>query len=285
MAVIIGKVSIPKSAYSMYDIAKYEKIRHEALQSMMKDTFDMLMELSPVKSAYGIVKYFNAVGRYDALVNRFSSDWRLQPFCKGIKLTFEEAFRNDKLKKCSFITFYVDKKDYELWKTKGIKYTEAPDAEVPTVKQAATIEKVYAVLPSTDMVQHFKDTVTKLGYTFPEAVSMALDYFMQKHIDIFGSNYKEPVKESHLSDNNTALITAYISPELKNKVWKMLQRYNSVNFPGIKLSDFVENAIAEKLAKVPVQYTNPQLFSEYQESIKKNEALEREYHETEVKRE
>ena len=281
MATLIGNISVPKNAYSIFDIAKFEKIRPEQLKQMMEMTLNNIQRLSPVKTPTGLIRYFNCIGRYDTVTNQFFTHRALIPIAKGIKITIEQSFRNDKLKKCYFVSFFIAKNDYELWKKQGIPYTEKPTAEVKENIGIAAVQRVTACLPANDTVLHFKQTITDLGYELPEAICLALDYFMKNHTDNFGTGYKKPVSEDMIPENKTALIQVYINPELKNKVWKMIHRYNAVNFPAIKFADFVESALAEKLAKTPVQYTNPQLFEEYQKSLAENRQLEQEYTETE----
>lgn len=281
MATLIGNISVPKNAYSIFDIAKFEKIRPEQLKQMMETTLNNIQRLSPVKTPTGLIRYFNCIGRYDAVTNQFFTHRALIPIAKGIKITIEQSFRNEKLKKCYFVSFFIAKSDYELWKKQGIAYTEKPTAEVKENIGVAAVQRVTACLPANDTVLHFKQTIMSLGYEFPEAVCLALDYFMKNHTDNFGTDFKKPVSEDMIPENKTALIQVYINPELKNKIWKMIHRYNAVNFPAIKLADFVESALAEKLAKTPVQYTNPQLFEEYQKSLAENRQLEQEYMETE----
>ena len=281
MATLIGNISVPKNAYSIFDIAKFEKIRPEQLKQMMEMTLNNIQRLSPVKTPTGLIRYFNCIGRYDTVTNQFFTHRALIPIAKGIKITIEQSFRNDKLKKCYFVSFFIAKNDYELWKKQGIPYTEKPTAEVKENIGIAAVQRVTACLPANDTVLHFKQTITDLGYELPEAICLALDYFMKNHTDNFGTGYKKPVSEDMIPENKTALIQVYINPELKNKVWKMIHRYNAVNFPAIKFADFVESALAEKLAKTPVQYPNPQLFEEYQKSLAENRQLEQEYTETE----
>jgi len=281
MATLIGNISVPKNAYSIFDIAKFEKIRPEQLKQMMEMTLNNIQSLSPVKTPTGLIRYFNCIGRYDTVTNQFFMHRALIPIAKGIKITIEQSFRNDKLKKCYFVSFFIAKNDYELWKKQGIPYTEKPTAEVKENIGIAAVQRVTACLPANDTVLHFKQTITDLGYELPEAICLALDYFMKNHTDNFGTGYKKPVSEDMIPENKTALIQVYINPELKNKIWKMIHRYNAVNFPAIKFADFVESALAEKLAKTPVQYTNPQLFEEYQKSLAENRQLEQEYMETE----
>jgi hypothetical protein len=281
MATLIGNISVPKNAYSIFDIAKFEKIRPEQLKQMMEMTLNNIQNLSPVKTPTGLIRYFNCIGRYDNVTNQFFTHRALIPIAKGIKITIEQSFRNDKLKKCFYVSFFIPKSDYELWKKQGIPYTEKPLAEVKENIGIAAVKRVGAFLPGNDTVNHFKQTVIALGYEFPEAICLAIDYFMKNNKDIFGTDYKKPVPESMIPENKTALVQVYINPELKNKIWKMIHRYNAVNFPAIKFTDFVESALAEKLAITPVQYTNPKLFEEYQKMLNENKQLEQELKETE----
>ena len=62
MATLIGNISVPKNAYSIFDIAKFEKIRPEQLKQMMETTLNNIQRLSPVKTPTRLIRYFNCIG-------------------------------------------------------------------------------------------------------------------------------------------------------------------------------------------------------------------------------
>ena len=276
MAIIFGKTSIPKNAYSIYQIATFEKIPHESITKLAESTLSKMISASPKKDGAGVKKAFNLIGRYNYATNDFLFHKKLEPFAKGIKMETETSLSGAKLTKCDFITFYIDKKDYELKKKRGIPYTEKPSNSEVRVRQNEIKENTQVRLPLNNKIKHFKDTITKLGYTFSDGVQLAVSFFMEKHTDIFGNVEREEVDESTITENKTSLISAYIDPEIKNAVWKVLQRYNAVNFPPIRFSDFVETALAEKLKNTDVRYTNPQLYKEYLQALRDNAELEKE---------
>lgn len=273
MAIIVGKTSVPKTAYSIYQIATFEKIPHEKIKQMADDIVKKMIELSPVKTGNGIKKAFNLVGRYNYSINSFLYHRSLEPFAKGIKMAAETSLSGAKLTKCDFITFYIDKKDYELWKSKGIRYTESPANDKVKSIQTEIKPKTNVMLPLTNEMKRFKDTLTKLGYTMTEGIQLAVSFFMKQNKDIFGEVEKEAIDESLITENKTSLIQAYINPDIKNAVWQLIQRYNAVNFPHIRFSDFIEAALVEKIKSTDVRYTNPKLYAEYLELKRQNEEL------------
>lgn len=274
MANVISNCSIPKNCYSIYDIAGYEKISKERINEIMKNTLDRATKSSPVKSASGIESFYNEIGYNDSYINCFNQHWSLQPFSKAIKLTIEKSMRKTTLNECMFANFYVLKSVYIDWKKKGIKY-EKTQSEVSAFDSKAKLQKTTLTMPNNYVVNHFKSVVKQLNMSISEVVVTALDFFMKQHSDIFG-DYKGKIDESLIQENKSSLVFAYCDKELVNKIWKTLQRYNQVNTPAIKFGEFVENALAEKLERTPIQYTNPQLFEEYKKLQAENARLEKE---------
>lgn len=273
MAILTGKISIPKTAYSMYDIAKIEKIPAEKISQLMKETLKRTVDASPVKTIAGIENYFNTVGCCDGFVNAFHSHWHIQPFAKGIRITAESAMKEN-LKNCTYATFYVPKKIYEDWKKKKIEY-EPASVNLKTFDSVSRSQKTTISLPTNYVVKHFKDVVKGLKMNLSEVVITALDFFMKNHSDIFGK-YGADIDERVIQENKMALAFGYVDKEMNNKIWKAIQRYNQVNTPPIKYGDFLESALAEKLERMPAKYTNPELFEEYKKLLKESKEKERE---------
>lgn len=280
MANIIANCSIPKNAYSIYDIAGYEHISKDRLKAMMKDTLARVQEASPNKSASGQEQFFNEIGCNDSYINCFNTHWNLQPFAKAIRLTIEKSMRKTTLNECTFANFYVLKSVYIDWKKKGIKY-EKKQSEVSAFSAKDKIKKTTLTMPNNYVVEHFKRVVKQLNMNISEVAITALDFFMKQHKDIFGE-YKGEIDESLIQENKSSLVFAYCDKELVNKIWQTIQRYNQVNTPPIKFGEFLETALAEKLKKTPIQYTNPKLFKEYKQLQEQNARLEKEFEETEL---
>lgn len=91
MAHFIGECSLPKTCYSMYDIAKFEKISKDRMSQLMSDTLSRVKQFALGKSATGIEMYFNSSGVKDVFVNAFTTYYILRPFALGIKLTVEKC--------------------------------------------------------------------------------------------------------------------------------------------------------------------------------------------------
>jgi hypothetical protein len=264
----------------MYDIAGYEKIPKDKIKQLMKNTLDRAVQASPNKSATGIERFYNEIGCNDSYINCFNQHWHLQPFAKAIKLTIEKSMRKTSLKECNFANFYISKKVYIDWKKRGIKY-EKKQKEISAFTAKDKIQQTFIKIPNNYVVKHFKNIVkNKLNMSISEVVVIALDFFMKQHKDVFGE-YRGKIDESVIQENKSSLVFAFCDKELVNKIWKTLQRINQVNMPPIKFGEFVETALAEKLERIPVQYTNPQLFEEYKQLVKENQKLEKELKETE----
>lgn len=278
MANIIGNCSIPKNCFSIYDIAKYEKIPLDKIKKMMKDTLQRATYTSENKSASGIELFYNDIGCNDTYINCFNQHWKLQPFAKAIKLTIEKSL-NGKLKECRYANFYIQKQVYTEWKKKGIVYEPTKD-NLSVYDSKARNNKTTITMPTNYVVEHFKRIVKNLDMNISEVIITALDFFMKSHTDIFGE-YGKDIDEKLIQENKSAFVFGYVDKELNNKIWQAIQRYNQVNTPPIKYGEFLESALAEKLEKLPIKYTNPKLFEEYKELLKENEKLEKELTENE----
>ena len=79
MAHIIGTVSLNKNVYSLRDIAQYEHISDEKIECLMSDTLKMAVRSSELKTAAGIQAFFNEIGVYDSMINRFIYHTKLKP--------------------------------------------------------------------------------------------------------------------------------------------------------------------------------------------------------------
>lgn len=275
MANIIGNCSIPKNCFSIYDIAKYEKIPLDKIKQMMKDTLQRATFPSENKSASGIEHFYNDIGCDDSYINCFNFYTKLQPFARAFKLTIEKSLMQSKLKECRYANFYISKQVYLDWKKKGIKY-EPTKANLSTFDSKAKNNKTTITMPTNYVVEHFKAIVKSLDMNISEVAITALDFFMKSHSDIFGE-YGSEVDEKLVKENKSAFVFGYVDKELNNKIWQALQRYNQVNTPPIKYGEFLESALAEKLKRLPVKYINPKLFEEYKESLMENERLEKEF--------
>lgn len=269
MATLIGRISIPKTAYSLYDIAKVEKVPAQKMEKLMGETLQRATDASPQKSASGIEQYFNTLGASDSFINAFLSHWALQPFAKGIKLTIERSIKNSSLKEISWASFFVPKATYEGWKKRGKRYDGNKNDPAKFDKMAG-LTKVAVTLPNTATVQHFKKVITALEFKLSDAVLMAIDFFMKEKSEIFGE-YGSDVKNEYLSENEVSLVFGYVDKKLVNKVWKTIQRWNNLHAPPIKLSDFLESALREKIDRLPLELADPQLLQEL-EGLKRQEA-------------
>lgn len=281
MAHLIGKVSLPKSAYSMYDIAKFESINEKKISQLMRTTLKRTKEVSNEKSISGITTWFNEIGAEDTFINAFLTHWSLQPFAKAIKLSIERivSVKGNTTVDSHYAMFYVPKVVYEDWKRKGIEYKKL-ETEVQAFSAKDRAKKLRFEIPTTTAIEHFKKVVKANDRSLAEIATLAIEYFMENHKSFFGEYTKE-VDESMVQENSMSLIHAYIDKNIVNKLWKTLQRYNQINTPAIKLSDFVESAIAEKLERTPIKYTNPKLYEEVQIAVRENKQLEQEFHESE----
>ena len=275
MAQIIGQCSIPSNAYSIWDIAKIERINESVIRKLMRETLVATERASNNKSVSGIVNYFNSMGYEDGFINRFMTHWSLQPFAQAIKMVSESSIRSSKkgIQNVTYISFYVSKSVYERWKKRNVAYK-------PTMRKEqkydvnTKVKRRQVSLPRGRIVKHFESVIKQLGFTMPEAVLMALDFYMKQHKDVFGE-IDEEIDESLISDNYTSLVFGYIDKNVVNKMWKVIHRHNAINTPSINLSEFIESAIVEKLDRTPLKYVNPKLHEELQALEKAEiEALE-----------
>lgn len=274
MANIIGNCSIPKNCFSIYDIAGYEKIPKDKIKEMMKLTLQRATEASANKSASGIEIFYNNIGCNDSYINYFIYHQKLQPFAKAIRLTIEKSMTKNKFKECQYANFYIHKQVYIDWKKKGIEY-EPTKANLSVFDSKARSNKTTITMPTNYVIEHFKNVVKQLEMNISEVTITAIDCFMKSHSDIFGK-YGTEIDENLVQENKSAFVFGYVDKELNNKIWQAIQRYNQVNTPPIKYGEFLESALAEKLKRLPVKYTNPKLFEEYKEALRENEKLKKE---------
>lgn len=273
MAHIIGTVSLNKNVYSLRDIAQYEHISDEKIECLMSDTLKMAVRSSELKTAAGIQAFFNEIGVYDSMINRFIYHTKLKPFAYAIRLQTEKCYKGNK--EVYYIMFCVSKEIYDKWHKKQIPYRKDIQPEMSKsdeIKEKAASRRVISLKKCPEL-EHFEKSVEKIGVKLNEAVMLALNEYMKNHSNVFGKIPSTEIKENRVLDNKMSLICAYIDPMVTNQVYKVLQRYNQVNVPRVKFSEFVEAALREKLDRLPIRYTNPELYREQQ----KLEKAEKEY--------
>lgn len=120
MAHIIGTVSLNKNVYSLYDIAKFEKISEKKIKSLMTACLARIRSASPSKSANGMKAFFNEIGASDTAVNVFFAHSKLQPFAAAVRMASEKVFAKDKER--YYAVFYVSK-DYTTSGKKQVQPT------------------------------------------------------------------------------------------------------------------------------------------------------------------
>lgn len=270
MAHIVGTVSLNRNVYSLPDIAKFERISDERIKKLMNETLRRTTLSSENKSATGIKAFFNEIGCYDPNINVFLTHGSLSPFAKAIRIEFEKGYRGKK--EIQYAMFYVKKSVYDNWRRRHIPFNDAVNPNMSEYGLPKTSDTRSVKMKKCPEFLYFEDIVKKLGFTVPEAIQLALNEYMERHNDVFKSvPHSEMIDESRVRENKMSLIFAYIDPNVTNAVYKMLQRYNSVNVPHIKFSEFAEAALVEKLDRLSVKYTDPALYKEMLEVQKAEE--------------
>ncbi|NLB55485.1 MAG: hypothetical protein GX811_06930 [Lentisphaerae bacterium] len=163
-------------------------------------------------------------------------------------------------KKNFFVDFYVSKSVYDDWRIKGKEYKEK--AQVTKYGVPSSSKRKSILVPKTETIKHFERVVKACGFTLPEAVLMALNFFMEQKKDVFGEVPKAEIDESTLKDIQRSYVWGKIDREIVSRSWKFIQRYNAANVPGITFSDFLESAIVEKLQRLPLKLTDPEMAAE-----------------------
>lgn len=264
MAHLIGTVSLSKSVYSLFDIAKFEHISQDRITFLMQACLKRIQNTAPDKSASGIQAFYNSIGATDNTINTFITHSKLRPFAGAIRLAMEKSYRNKQ--EAYFAMFYVSKETYHKWKKKGIEYNSSV---VPEMSETGLNSKAVPMrtvkLPKMPMLKQFEAVMKNFDIKLSEGILLAIEEYMTRHKDVFGDIAREEYNENLVRENKMSLIHAYISPDTTNAVYKAIQRYNMQNFPHIKFSDFVDSALCEKLDRTSVQYTDPQLYNELME--------------------
>lgn len=261
MAHIIGTVSLTKNVYSLRDIAKFERISSEKIEKLMSETLKKSVLCSENKSATGVKAFFNEIGVNDRNINMFLTHTRLYPFAKAIKLEFEKGYRNGK--EIQYAMFCVNKSVYDDWHKKNKPFNSAAKPNMSEYGIANVRNSRSVSIKKCPEFLHFETEVKALGFSLGEAVMLAVNEYMERHSDVFGRiPHSDIIDESKIRENKMSLIFAYIDPNVTSAVYKALQRYNMLNCPYVKFSEFVEAALAEKLDKLPIQYTDPKLYEE-----------------------
>ena len=269
MAHIIGTVSLDRSVYSLRDIAKFEHISSEKIEKLMEGTLKKAISSSERKSATAVKSFFNDVGAYDVNVNLFLTHTRLEPFAKAIRLEFEKGYSQGR--QIQYAMFCIKKSIYDSWRKKRVPYNADINPAMPEYGSAIRDTRSVSVKRCPEFL-HFEKVVKALGFKLGEAVILTINEYMENHGDVFGKiPHSDMIDESKIRENKMSLIFAYIDPNVTNAVYKALQRYNSVNCPYVKFSEFVESALTEKLDRLPVQYTDPKLYAEMLEIQKAEE--------------
>lgn len=261
MAHIIGNVSLNRNVYSLLDIAKFERISDEKIRKLMSETLKRAVLSSENKSASGIKAFYNEIGCYDPNIDLFLTHSRLYPFAKAIKIEFEKGYKGNK--EIQYAMFCVNKGIYDRWRKRKIPFNgdakpNMSEYGLPKLENTRSVK-----IKKCPEFLYFEDIVKRLGFTVAEAIQLAINEYMQRHNDVFANiPHSEMIDESEVRENKMSLVFAYIDPNVTSAVFKTLQRYNSVNCPYIKFSEFVESALAEKLDRLSVKYTDPELYKE-----------------------
>lgn len=267
MAHLIGNVSLNKSVYSLYDIAKFEHISKERIDKLMVASLSRATSAAPVKTVAGIQSFFNNIASVDRTINTFYTHSRLCPFAGAIRLSIERVFNGKR--ELHYAMFYIPKAIYEKYKKTGIEYNaEAAPNMSEEGLPSCSVPKRRITLPDIAMLTQFEKILKKLDIKLSEGILLAVNEYMQKHSDIFGDIKEEKCDESLVRENRMSLIQAYVSPETVTAVYKALQRANQECIVKIKFSEFVNAALREKLERLPVKYTNPELYREQLEIAK-----------------
>lgn len=267
MAHLIGNVSLNKSVYSLYDIAKFEHISKERIDKLMAACLSRATSAAPVKTAAGIQAFFNNIASVDRTINTFYTHSRLYPFAGAVRLAMERVFNGKR--DMYYAMFYIPKAIYEKYKKTGIEYNaEAAPNMSEEGLPSCSVPKRRITLPDIAMLTQFEKILKKLDIKLSEGILLAVNEYMQKHSDVFGDIKEEKCDESLVRENRMSLIQAYVSPETVTAVYKALQRANQECIIKIKFSEFVNAALREKLDRLPVKYTNPELYREQLEIAK-----------------
>lgn len=261
MAHLIGNVSLSKSVYSLYDIAKSEHISKERIDKLMEACLSRATSAAPVKTAMGIQAFFNNIAHTDNTINTFYTHSRLSPFAGAVRLSMERVFNGNR--DVYYAMFYIPKAIYEKYKKTGVEYNaEAAPNMGEQGLHSCSVPKRRITLPDIAMLTQFEKILKKLDIKLSEGILLAVSEYMQKHSDIFGEIKANEYDESLVRENRMSLIQAYVSPETVTAVYKALQRANQECIVKIKFSEFVDAALREKLDRLPVKYTNPELYRE-----------------------
>lgn len=267
MAHLIGNVSLSKSVYSLYDIANIEHISKERIDKLMAACLSRATSAAPVKTAAGIQAFFNNIAYADNTINTFYTHSRLAPFAGAIRLAMERVFNGKR--DIYYAMFYIPKAIYDKYKKTGAEYNaEAAPYMNEEGLSSCCVQKRRVALPKISMLTQFEKILKKLDIKLSEGILLAVNEYMQKHSDIFGEVKKDEYDENLVRENRMSLIQAYISPETVTAVYKALQRANQECIVKIKFSEFVDAALREKLDRLPVKYTNPELYREQLEIAK-----------------
>lgn len=273
MAHLIGTVSLNRNVYSLRDIAKFERISDERIKKLMSETLQRTTVSSENKSASGIKAFFNEIGCYDPNINVFLTHRSLSPFAKAVRIEFEKGYRGKK--EIQYAMFYVKKSVYDNWRKRQIPFNDAAKPNMSEYGLPKIADTRSIKIRKCPEFLYFEDIVKRLGFTVAEAIQLAINEYMQRHSDVFANiPHSEMIDERDVRENKMSLVFAYIDPNVTSAVYKTLQRYNSLNCPYIKFSDFVETALTEKLDRLSVKYTDPELYKEMLELQKaENEFL------------
>lgn len=267
---------VPKWAYSIQDVSKVLKVRVERIEQLCKETLNRTISSSPYKDEKSIEKFFNTIGKNDTYINAFYMHRSFEPIAQAIRMTIQSGLKgkNSKAKKVSFCNFYISKSVFNDYVKYGKRYVEVLN-EVRPFKPASEVKHTAVKLPLDETVVRFKEVVNNLKVPMSVAVVQALAFFMESNPKTFGK-VERAIDESQIVENKTTLLKCCINKDLNNKMWKALQRYNQDNVIKVGLTDFIEAAIAEKLQRMPIKYTNPELYNDYKKVLEEKQKLMKE---------
>lgn len=271
MAHMVGRVSLNKNLYSLYDIAKAENIRKEKIEDLMRTCYKRIKLTLKSDSASALKAFFNDTARYDAALNPFFTHSRLRPFAAAIRLETERCFNGKN--QVYYAMFCVPKSVYEDWKNHGKEYNRNIIEKVNDygIADNAITRKRVSLIYSEEL-KAFEKGLSENGTKLNDGIAYAIAEYMKNHADTF--NVKQGLAdEKFVRENQMSLIWAYIDKQVVSEVFKCIQRFNMLNAVPIKTSDFIEAALREKLDRVPIKYTAPDLYTEMIELEKKEKEV------------
>lgn len=280
---IEGNVSIADNEYDFREVCKALGVPKQKAIKLAQTTVNNISRKMRDEGIEGsLSKYYNTYRQgEDVTLNAFLTDTTLQPIAHLFRLKCNIKISREAKRSREFCTFTMLKSHYDYYREHG---------KPPNVSTAGRISKYgtkqrtlikfdgggNVKVPINETWKRFKSGIQlynkKNGtkYSLAEMVLVALEEYMQNRDSLFPTK-NVTLRKSDIIETDTTNINIMMDAKLGNDMRAFVQRYNALNTPKTSVREVVIKSIRSFLDRMPIIYTNPELYAEEQMLKQKKE--------------